>query len=67
MQHSKHAVPAAGSRRNFIQGFGDPGRAVAYCRPVGMLQEQRIPDAGRCAKHDRAGPHATPLDPTAFP
>ena len=48
-------------------GFGDLGRAVAYCQPVGMLQAQRRPDAGRCAKHDRAGPHATPWDPTAFP
>ena len=51
----------------FHTGFGDPDRAVAYCRPVGTVLAQRRPDAGRCAKHDRAGPHATLLDPTAFP
>ena len=48
-------------------GFGGPGRDVAYCRPVGMLLAQQRPDAGRCAKHGRAGLHATPWDPTAFP
>ena len=46
---------------------GDLGDVVAYCRPAGMLQAQRRPDASRCAKHDRAGPHATPWDLTAFP
>ena len=57
----RHACGASRRESDELHtGFGDSGRAVAYCRPVGMLQAQQRPDAGRCAKHDRADPRATP-------
>ena len=65
MPHAKHAVPAAGNQRNFIQGFGDPSRL--YLLLTSRYGAGTKTGVGRCAKHDRAGLHATPWDPTAFP